>query len=320
MRHVWMWVTVVILGCALGAMPAVGASAVTLITFDAPGGVDTQARGINSAGQIVGVFTQYGTSNPGTGRVVAGNLLSLFIGGAGKDVHGYLRASGGAVTTVDVPGVGETFAVGINDGGQIVGGFTDSGGRTHGFLRSADGSFTTIDGPGGTDLGASGINSAGAIVGNFGGERHIQGGNFVVDDVHGFLRSSSGTLTVLDAPGAGSTFATGINSSGQIVGSFVEVGNRNSGFLRSPTGAFSVIEAPGAVNTLANGINDAGQIVGTFQDAHGQFHGYVRSADGTFTTVDGPNATETFAQGINRGGQIVGFFEAYPGMHGFVTH
>src|SRR4051794_21794055 len=54
--------------------------------------------------------------------------------------------SGGSFTTIEVPGAYLTYANGINDVGQIVGGFADSTGF-HGFLDSG-GSFTTIDLPG----------------------------------------------------------------------------------------------------------------------------------------------------------------------------
>ena len=38
-------------------------------------------------------------------------------------------------TTIDVPGVSVTHAFGINNAGQIVGAFKDSGGSFHGFLK-----------------------------------------------------------------------------------------------------------------------------------------------------------------------------------------
>src|ERR1700736_6313005 len=60
-------------------------------------------------------------------------------------------------TTIDVPGARVTGAAGINDSGQIVGGYSgppDPHG--HGFLDTS-GSFSKIDVPGATDTGAKGI-------------------------------------------------------------------------------------------------------------------------------------------------------------------
>jgi hypothetical protein len=60
-------------------------------------------------------------------------------------------------TTLDVPGAASTFALGINDAGQIVGSYSD-GARDHGFLLDTDGSYTTLDAPGAIHTYAYGIN------------------------------------------------------------------------------------------------------------------------------------------------------------------
>jgi uncharacterized membrane protein len=59
-------------------------------------------------------------------------------------------------TTFDVPGAPHTLAWGINDSGQIVGGFYD-GTRSHGLLIDGT-TFTTIDVPGARNTFAYGIN------------------------------------------------------------------------------------------------------------------------------------------------------------------
>jgi hypothetical protein len=68
--------------------------------------------------------------------------------------------------TIELPGASTfTLAQGINDEGQIVGGFGVST-EDHGFLDTG-GIFTTIDVPGGINTVANGINGAGQIVGTF---------------------------------------------------------------------------------------------------------------------------------------------------------
>ena len=68
-------------------------------------------------------------------------------------------------TTIDVPGaLGSSGAAGINNAGQIVGGFADHAGP-HGYLDTG-GSFTTIDVPGASSTEALGISNAGQIVGD----------------------------------------------------------------------------------------------------------------------------------------------------------
>ena len=95
--------------------------------------------------------------------------------------------------------------------------------------------------------------------------------------------------------------ATGINNSGQIVGSF----GLYSG------GSFTAISVPGASSTFAEGINGNGQIVGSFNMGQG-----FLDIGGSFTTINVPGFCCTFAQGINDNGQIVGWvgFPAAPEM------
>ena len=57
------------------------------------------------------------------------------------------NAASFSFTQIDVPGTLSTEAFGINDAGEIVGGFNDSTG-SHGFLFDTGGSFIQIDVPG----------------------------------------------------------------------------------------------------------------------------------------------------------------------------
>ena len=101
---------------ALGLVVAAFASSVsaapyTFTTLNVPGASETQAFGINNAGQVVGTF-----ANSGSGS------------------HGFIN-TGGTFTTLDVPGASGTGAGGINNAGQVVGFFRDSSGQ-HGFVAS----------------------------------------------------------------------------------------------------------------------------------------------------------------------------------------
>src|SRR5262249_46581748 len=88
----------------------------TLLVY--PSSLNTQALGINNAGQVVG-FADVSDQR-----------------------HGFVY-SGGTFMTIDGPlAQGRTEAHGINDSGQIVGNFYD-GTSSHGFLYSG-GNFTTL--------------------------------------------------------------------------------------------------------------------------------------------------------------------------------
>src|SRR6516165_4671528 len=88
-------------------------------------------------------------------------------------------------------------------------------------------------------------------------------------------------FTPVDVPGSSylkRTFATGINTSGQIVGYYLSGGLNVAayGFLLDQ-GSYTTLDVPGATGfldpppgisgTQANGINDSGQIVGYYTDA-----------------------------------------------------
>jgi probable HAF family extracellular repeat protein len=286
----------------------------TTLDFPLSGPHDTKASGISNLGdKIVGNYVY-----PNPNSTQGGFLTSGFL------------YSSGTFTTIDpagpsrVPGEG---ANGINDAGQIVGTYIDANQLEHAYLYSG-GTYTTVDDPNGPQSEARGINKLGEIVGTWFGVSDAGPGG------HGFVYSG-GTYTTLDDPnatnifGAGFfTFATGINDSGQIVGSYDSRGRGfpNHGFLYSG-GTYTTIDDPAAPGlTNAWGINDAGQIVGDYQDNTGVVHGFLYSG-GTFTNIDDPLAVAsdfsgqtTVAQGIDAAGDIVGYYiDSSGATHGFLA-
>jgi probable HAF family extracellular repeat protein len=149
--------------------------------------------------------------------------------------------------------------------------------------------------PGASITELNGINNSGAIVG---------------DTIQGGFLLQNGKFTSISIPGAHAG-ASGINSSGQIVGSYDanSGGSNPQGYLYSG-GTFTTIDVPGALETVLNGINDSGTIVGWYVDENsnsGSAQGLTYSG-GTFTTLNFPEAVSTYTWGINNAGQIVGFY------------
>lgn len=209
-------------------------------------------------------------------------------------------------TTIDFPGAGGTAANGINNLGQIVGGYGLADGSKHGFLDVA-GTFTTVDDPAATaGTGASDINGSGQIAGSY----DFTDPGHPFEGAHGFL-FSRGSFTPIDYPATGVTSTTpnGINDSGAVVGVY-RTNSPGNGFLYSG-GAYAALDVPAALGccTHANGINNAGQIVGQYKtpDATGPTHGFLDTG-GTFSTIDFPGAAATQAQGINNLGDVVGSY------------
>ena len=103
-------------------------------------------------------------------------------------------------SSLDFPGSYSTAAFGINNSGQIVGGYAEQPGIGHSFLLSG-GTYSSFD-PNGTPTSyAIGINDSGLIVSNH--------------NSHGYLKNGSGYT---DLYYANPTNANGINKLGHIVG------------------------------------------------------------------------------------------------------
>jgi probable HAF family extracellular repeat protein len=109
-------------------------------------------------------------------------------------------------------GTTSTAALGINNAGQIVGSYSDSGLKGHGFLYT-NGTYTALDDPSANvvNTGASGINDLGQVVGLYNTLTNV-------DFFQSFVfRYSGGTYTTVIG-GALSPNPTGINNAGDIIG------------------------------------------------------------------------------------------------------
>lgn len=214
-------VVVLALACAAASTSA-GFS-----TFDVPGAGNTYLNGVNDAGHMVGTVN-YGSS----------------------DSFGLLLQPDLSYVTFDVPGAGATtWALDINNAGDIVGSFSANG-RQSGFLRTANGDYVRIDYPGASSTEARGINDRGDVIGVF----RLPGASD-----RGFFRDATGALTPFDVPG-GTSSAWGINDDGVIVGEANVLPDR--AFYGTLLGGFTRFSVSGDPDTTAYGINDLGDIVG----------------------------------------------------------
>jgi len=146
---------------------------------------------------------------------------------------------------------------------------------------------------------------------------------------HGFLRTAAGAITILDAPGAGTTGFTGtqvndIGSSGAIVGSVSGTATGTHSFILSSAGTYTVFDPTGTSASQAHGINDSGAIVGQYVDTNLTTHGYIRNADGTFVMFEDPNGADlpntlsTVSRRVNAGGAIIGQYYTPAAQHGYI--
>jgi uncharacterized membrane protein len=213
----------------------------TTIAF--PGAVLTAIFRINKRGQMVGTYVDAGGETPG------------------GFTHGLLVEEG-VLTTIDIPGPSaplETVLFGINNRGQILGGYADAGGMRRSFLLER-GAFTEFAIPGASRTAGFDLNDHGQVVG------------FYVDDVgpgHGFLLDQ-GTFTTIDVPdpsGPRPTQIVGINNGGEMIGVYITVQGTFQGFLMDKKGVITAIDHPDTTapgRTGPRGINERGAIVGAF--------------------------------------------------------
>lgn len=150
---------------------------------------DTRAFGINTSGTVVGIFIQADEENIGT-------------------AHGFILDNEN-ISQFDVPGADETFLLGINDFGQVVGSAVISEeALSFGFVTVGS-SVETFSFPGAITTSGTGVNNLGQVVGFF-----IDADINAPVRVHGFIRQPDGTLTAIDFPDAVETTVRAINDQG----------------------------------------------------------------------------------------------------------
>jgi uncharacterized membrane protein len=111
-------------------------------------------------------------------------------------------------------------------------------------------------------------------------------------------------------PGATSTTAFGVNSRGDIVGTFRDEPGRTHGFVRRDE-TFTSIDYPEAVLTQARGISPSGDVVGAYRlrgEPDVNLHGYVLTAQGRFVSVSVPGHLSSVAVRRLGDGTIIGCY------------
>jgi hypothetical protein len=119
------------------------------------------------------------------------------------------------------------------------------------------------------------------------------------------LAPAQGTYTQIDYPGAAQTQCLGVNTAGDISGTYYDTSGAPHGFLLS-RGIYTTIDYPGAKGTIVFGLNDHNQIVGQTNSA--PVVGFVYDAPiQTFTRISYPGSFATMPVSINEEGIIAGF-------------
>jgi probable HAF family extracellular repeat protein len=287
--------------------PAVS-TAYRAIDLGTPGGTNSAASGINSAGQVVGWFSE------------------------GEECYRAFLWEKGVITDLGTLGGCVSFAAAINSAGQVVGSSQKADGSSRAFLWEK-GVMTDLGTLGGENSSASDINSAGQVVGS---SQTADGSE------HVFLWEK-GVMTDLGALGR----PTAINSAGKVVGYLTEVfedddpqddepaGSVSSAFLwengvKTDLGTLGTGEEGGSA--WAVDINSEDQVVGYSDLERGPPERYAFLWEkGVMTNLGSLNGCEgvgsqgivsscSVATGINHAGQVVGQSSATSPAGGLEFH
>jgi uncharacterized membrane protein len=266
-------------------------------SIDFPGAVFTSGRGINNHGEIAGSYHMPGFPRQAM-LLKKGKFIPLAppapdasfseatnindrgdITGQWADANGFFHGfllSDGALTILDVPGATDTYALGVNDSGLVVGywDLLDQNGNALAIYSFTwkDGGFidTQINFPGAAGSGLFGVNARGDLSGVW-----LPDVNGNIE--HGFVCPKSAPCFSYDDPIQGAvpfTDGKGINAHGQVVS--IKIGDDGIWHSYLMSGAtFTKIDFPGSTGTGAFGINSTDQIVGKYFTADGLTHGFL---------------------------------------------
>ena len=215
----------------------------------------------------------------------------------------------GVFTTYDFPGSQNTYFFALGNNGDAAGHYEDSDGLCHGVVLR-NGELEQYDFPGAVETELWGISdSTGALTGNF-------------IDASGIRRGFSGD-EIVEVPGAVETFADFVNSSGGMVGSYVDAEGLYYPYVRTPTGRFVPLNLPRAELLeyfFVHGINDANVIVARTKrvdDVPGTLVGTFQEG---LQRLEVPDSVSTEGYNINQDGSIVGHYDSADGRrHGFIA-
>ncbi len=215
----------------------------------------------------------------------------------------------GVFKTYDFPGSKNTFFYALDNDWGAAGYYEDSDGLHHGVILE-NSELRQYDFPDAVETEIYGISDAtGALTGNW-------------IDASGVRRGFTGD-EIIEFPEATETYADFVNSSGGMVGSYVDAEGLFHPYVRTPDGRFIPLKLPRAVTLeyfFVHGINDAGAIVARGKQVDSVPGTLVGTFRGGLSPFSVPGSVSTEGYNINQDGSIVGHYTSTDGrIHGFIA-
>ena len=281
----------------------------TYKSVDVPGATETQVRGVNSSGEIVGYYKTTSCVDSSTQF-------------PNCPVHGF-KIVNGTLTKLMVRNSTSTAIMGVNDYGDLVG-FCITPDGSHGFLWTHDNTVTLLNAPfGGPNSDAHtvamGVNKALIVVGGL--------WFYNTPDPQGGWVWANGTFSTMDpgdtVPG---TCCWGVN------------GVSNNGFLSGQNFYHDFVSAwfksatdedfyPVTTDTVGTAVNSNADVIGFMPGGQGYFAKKIERNEGGNDTeftprlikVAFPGASNTYPLGLSDTRMVVGAYTNGTGTHGFVA-
>ena len=215
----------------------------------------------------------------------------------------------GVFMTYDFPGSKNTYFYALGNNGNAAGHYEDNDGLFHGIVLE-NGELREYNFPGSVQTEIYGISdSTGALTGNF-------------TDAAGVRRGFSAE-EIIEFPGATATYADFVNSSGGMVGSYVDAEGLYHPYIRTPEGRFvplNLSQAPYLEYFFVHGINDTRVTVARTKRRDGLPSTLVGTFQEGLQGFKVPGSVSTEGYNINQDGSIVGNYKSADGKtHGFIA-
>lgn len=318
---------VILLAGISASIPTMAHADWSIVALDTFGNFTSSPASINDSGQIVGTAVTPNVDEvhafiTGAGGVGITDLYTLSgiqeaygINNSGQvagtsvfgDTHAIITGPDGVgIKDLGTFDGSRSFALGINDSGQVTGGFQTGGGEVHAFLTGSNGvGYTVLGTLGGQGNQASGVNASGQVTGTsyISGNLHAHA---YITGADGVGMKDVGTLFL-------NSYASGINDAGQVVGFSDVADGTNHAFMTGPDGVgMTDLGTLGGKFSQSVAINDLGEVVGIALTASDNgWHSFIYSHGGItdlslLAPVVAAGWSNLSVADINNNGQIVG--------------